>query len=377
VHYLLPLFLVVTSLFAGNGYNSSLTKSKHTDQQAIASLSPAPATTNVYPHTDVDIVFTVALDETQIKPHSVRLRQIDGKKIEVPGKTTYISDEKRLNFVPQTLLKPGMYEVDVIAIKPHKHGVNIKNFTYRFSVADVLPSTLKISPDPIELDIADSIDLNASLVYSDGKEVVVIPDSWHSGDSSILTVDNSLAEGLAEGQTTVTASYKSLTSQTTDALIYLEINGHRLPFEPDPAVNNATLLGVDANGNGIRDDVERWILKKYKNKHPIYIDIALQGGRAWQKVLEDPTKAKEIHDYVSAPIYCEGYYSVFASIFGSTNFVEEKIISKVFDLQVFNTQERKKAFRTYQTELSGGAYTLPKPSQGKLHCDFNTSKYEN
>ncbi len=37
------------------------------------------------------------------------------------------------------------------------------------------------------------------------------------------------------------------------------IHGHRLPPEPDPKVNNATLLGVDVNHNGVRDDVERWI----------------------------------------------------------------------------------------------------------------------
>ena len=35
--------------------------------------------------------------------------------------------------------------------------------------------------------------------------------------------------------------------------------GDGLPPEPDPDVNNATLEGVDSNGDGIRDDVERFI----------------------------------------------------------------------------------------------------------------------
>jgi hypothetical protein len=38
-----------------------------------------------------------------------------------------------------------------------------------------------------------------------------------------------------------------------------------LPVEPDKAANDATLAGIDANGNGIRDDVERAIYFKYKN----------------------------------------------------------------------------------------------------------------
>ena len=45
------------------------------------------------------------------------------------------------------------------------------------------------------------------------------------------------------------------------------INGYTLPPEPDPKINNSTLLGVDSNKNGIRDDVERWIIKKYKDHH--------------------------------------------------------------------------------------------------------------
>ena len=66
--------------------------------------------------------------------------------------------------------------------------------------------------------------------------------------------------------------------------IYSEtIHGHILPPKPDPKINNSTLLGIDSNNNGVRDDVERWIYKTYKDKHPIYIDIAMQAGRAYKK----------------------------------------------------------------------------------------------
>ncbi len=37
-----------------------------------------------------------------------------------------------------------------------------------------------------------------------------------------------------------------------------------LPDEPNKAENDATLAGIDANGNGIRDDVERAIYFKYQ-----------------------------------------------------------------------------------------------------------------
>lgn len=50
----------------------------------------------------------------------------------------------------------------------------------------------------------------------------------------------------------------------TDAKIKFEtINGIEVPPEPDPELNNATLAGIDVNGNGVRDDLEREIAKKF------------------------------------------------------------------------------------------------------------------
>ncbi len=154
------------------------------------------------------------------------------------------------------------------------------------------------------------------------------------------------------------------------------IHGYTLPPEPDPAINNATLLGIDSNNNGVRDDVEIWILKKYKDKHPIYTEIAMQAGRAWQKVMEDPSKAISIHSITSAASSCEAYYEVCIE---SDNklYVSEWINTKYFREKIyFNTPARLEAYYTYDTLLSGGVYTIPWCSESKQLCDFNTSKYE-
>ena len=50
----------------------------------------------------------------------------------------------------------------------------------------------------------------------------------------------------------------------TTKLVWNDING-ALPPEPDSVQNNATLVGVDSNNNGIRDDVERAIYLQYKD----------------------------------------------------------------------------------------------------------------
>ena len=155
------------------------------------------------------------------------------------------------------------------------------------------------------------------------------------------------------------------------------IHGYTLPPEPDKTINNSTLLGIDSNNNGVRDDVEIWILKKYKDKHPVYTEIAMQAGRAWQKVLEDPTKAKEIHAEISAPIYCEYYYSNDAKYYNEPILVNNNINTKYFRRTIiFNTDDRLDSFWQYDTLLSGDSYTLPKRKNRKGLCDFNTSKYD-
>jgi len=87
--------------------------------------------------------------------------------------------------------------------------------------------------------------------------------------------------------------------------LFAETKEYELPPEPDPTQNNSTLLGIDSNNNGVRDDVERWIYKTYKDKHPIHIDIAMQAGRAYKLVLETPERAREIRLEVQGALFCE------------------------------------------------------------------------
>lgn len=47
-----------------------------------------------------------------------------------------------------------------------------------------------------------------------------------------------------------------------------DVMGQNLPPEPDSALNNSTVEGIDANGNGIRDDVELAIFRLYPDSVP-------------------------------------------------------------------------------------------------------------
>ena len=168
---------------------------------------------------------------------------------------------------------------------------------------------------------------------------------------------------------TLTLVYVSASANT------LVINGHVLPPEPDPKVNNATLLGVDVNHNGVRDDVERWIYETYKDKHPIYIDIAMQAGRAYKLVLESPDRAKEIRLKVNGALFCGWYYQNDVEDLGKKVLVHERIDTSV-ESKYFNTKVRKAIYWQYDSLLSGDSYALPRMKERKALCDFNTSKYD-
>jgi len=48
-----------------------------------------------------------------------------------------------------------------------------------------------------------------------------------------------------------------------EKLTMADVDGSNLPPAPDPKLADATVQGIDANHNGIRDDVELAIFKKY------------------------------------------------------------------------------------------------------------------
>jgi hypothetical protein len=197
-------------------------------------------------------------------------------------------------------------------------------------------------------------------------------------DANATEINGTKLIAKKEGTTTIQAEYNGKYSQEQNVTVDKIIHGHRLPPEPDPKINNSTLLGIDSNHNGVRDDVERWIYETYKDKHPIYIDIAMQSGKAWQKVLEDPTQAKIIYPVVDAVTWCEGYYKIYAKYFNKPILIEESINNEYFRKNiVFNTNARLAAFNQYDLLLSGETYSTPNiDSEMNSYCDFNTSQYE-
>ena len=214
-----------------------------------------------------------------------------------------------------------------------------------------------------------------ALYKNNTKEDITTKVKWIIKPNDAIEIKGDTLIAKKDTNVTLQAKLDNKTSNPIKLHIYWKVNGHTLPPEPDPKVNNATLLGVDVNNNGVRDDVERWIYNKYKDKHPIHIDIAMQAARGYKLVLETPERAKEIRLKVDAALFCNWYYWKDAKEFNEPLLVHERIDSSVSS-QYFNIKERKDTYLQYDKLLSGGVYDIPWADEEKSFCNFNTSKYE-
>lgn len=68
------------------------------------------------------------------------------------------------------------------------------------------------------------------------------------------------------------------------------INGIAVPPTPETVANQATVGGVDTNGNGIRDDVDRMLATEFGQSAPAYQE-ATTYARTQQAALSNPTQA--------------------------------------------------------------------------------------
>jgi len=235
--------------------------------------------------------------------------------------------------------------------------------------------TLTINKTTLNKDENTTVKIMAT--YSDNsiKEVTNIVE-WIITPSDSIKVEKTTLTALKDKNTSIKAKLNNTLSNEIALNITWVANGHTLPPEPDKTLNDSTLLGIDTNNNGVRDDVERWIYETYKDKHPIHIDIAMQEGRANKLILEHPERAKSIHNEVDKAVHCQSYYKYYAEYFNEPNLIQENSIDEYFRSKIyFNTQERMDAYDEYDTLLSGDSYTLPKIEKLKAMCDFNTSKY--
>ena len=153
----------------------------------------------------------------------------------------------------------------------------------------------------------------------------------------------------------------------------VDVMGTNLPPPPDPALAGATIEGIDANQNGIRDDVELAIFEKYPNSARIRAAL-LQYALALQtqmtlEVVNKKTFVATIEELESRAQNC------MRSLLSKDDL--EKFIEELNELRNFienlqyNTKQRKEFIKKLYEE---NLYTFSASNEG---CDIDPSSLPN
>jgi len=150
------------------------------------------------------------------------------------------------------------------------------------------------------------------------------------------------------------------------------VNSYILPPEPDETLNNSTLLGIDSNDNGVRDDVERWIfleMEIYNGYEKIEQVIAMQEAKANQMALIDPANTDDkVHEAMNAASDCWEWYDYSKSLPLRNGMVK---FSRDLQDKSFNTKNRLKTYFQYDSTLAGRVFSLTATLKTQTQCEIN------
>jgi hypothetical protein len=165
----------------------------------------------------------------------------------------------------------------------------------------------------------------------------------------------------------------------TQKITMNDVDGKHLPPVPDPAQANATVAGIDANGNGIRDDVELAIFKLHPDSARIRA-AELQYAMALQDEL---VNANSI-DTLSAAIWNEsrGYFCIDSTLpwlpkestdleFSQQDEVFTSRIDEVKNLALNTAQRKQKRDDVFKKYMSSHS------SPANNYCDIDLTKLSN
>jgi len=142
-----------------------------------------------------------------------------------------------------------------------------------------------------------------------------------------------------------------------------------VPLPPDPGeAGQANIPGIDSDGDGVRDDVERYIALSYPDSSKLRAVLA-QLALASQRFLLSSTSL-DINNAASA--FNDG---VECLVYISPENAGE--IHAAFQGQVLNTKDRIAAYYNVQAKLDRATLAKPSPENLKASCIFDPDTLPN
>jgi len=193
---------------------------------------------------------------------------------------------------------------------------------------------------------------------------------WIVTPKDAVSITNDVLVAKKDTHTMIQAKLGSVVSNVVALDITWTVNGHTLPPEPDSKVNNATLLGVDVNNNGVRDDVERWIYEKFpreiRRKQLMQRAKSHQGMLADREAIKNASKWQKIiaNKNIACASYLYDQFDIEFDLEADTNMKNMQ----------YNNKDRVMKYLRFNNALGGNVYFTPESMVNENSCEFNVTK---
>ncbi len=197
----------------------------------------------------------------------------------------------------------------------------------------------------------------------------VVPVSCNVGSASASCLP---ADPLPAGEYTaiVTVTAPSGASDTEQVAYRI------LDLPPDPGeAGKATLLGIDSDNDGVRDDIQRYIELTYPESAKTRAALR-QNAKAMNAALESADdKRASINNSYKMDRAQECLYFIFREKEGSARPAYN--IRKKIDARILNTQERTLVYLDYDAQLGGEVFSTTPHELEYRSCEFDPDSLPN
>jgi hypothetical protein len=141
---------------------------------------------------------------------------------------------------------------------------------------------------------------------------------------------------------------------------------------PDPgSAGEQTLLGIDSDNDGVRDDVQRYIYMTYPNDKKLRLALT-EIAKNYQELLPDSADPDASYAHVTkldrsraCLYYIQG---------GVRNALD---IKRALKAEILNTKERSVRYLEFSNSLAGKTSSSPQYNERKSCCSFDVDNIKN
>lgn len=138
-----------------------------------------------------------------------------------------------------------------------------------------------------------------------------------------------------------------------------------IELPPDPGeAGKETLLGIDSDKDGVRDDIQRYIYITYPNEEKVRLAL-FQIARNYQELLPNSADPEISHENVKK-LYCSR--DCLAHIKGIRTAIR---ITNAMKAEILNTKKRSLAYLQFNNSLAGKTTSLPEYEDLIKCCPFS------